>query len=298
MSENRGRMFLDSGAFSLYVEHVRKRKQNLDVGTDYEYAYYDTSDFWAYVDQYARFVQDHIDVIDYYTTVDVIYNAEKTWEVQQYLEQEHGLRPIPVIHCGADMAWVRHYVERDYTYVGIGGYAAGMGKPTMLGWTTRLFQEICPAPDYLPCVGLHGFAMTNYEMLWRYPWKSVDSATWAKLGAYGNIMVPHKRRGTFVFDEDPYVISVSQSASALKMPGKHYKTLASGERTVVAEWLERIGIPFGETAADGSVIEPGVCNRYAERKIANLLFFEQLRASLPDWPWSFRIKKKGGLGLT
>lgn len=141
---------------------------------------------------------------------------------------------------------------------------------------------------------------------------SVDSTAWTKKGAYGYIMVPHKRAGKFTFDEQPYTITISElpkedllgGGLGVALMGREnaplpYKSLKRAERLIVLEWLDFIAIPMGKNAPDGTIEEYGVINRHSERKAANLLFFEAMRNSLPDWPWPF-TKNTGrrGFGLS
>lgn len=292
-SPEAGLFFLDSGAHSLYTREVIKTKHKKG------YAFYETQEFWDYVDAYAAFVKKYKKYIDYYANVDVIFNPEMSWKVQKYLENEHGLRPVPVIHYGTPLKWLTKHLETGYDLIGLGGLGQEATAGLYRKWADSVFTELCPKPHHLPVVRTHGFAMTAYRLLIRYPWWSVDSATWTKVGAFGGIMLPHKRQGKFTFEEEPYNICMSQDSPAVKINGKHYKTLSRPERAIVAEWLELIGVPMGKTAPDGEIIEYGVMNRHSERKIANLLFFERLRAWLPPYPWPFKHteNRKKGFGL-
>lgn len=294
-----GLFFLDSGAHSLYTREVIKLagygslKRKRDAG----YGYYDGPEFWTYVDTYAQFVKEHLDVLDYYANVDVIFDPVRSWKVLKYLEQEHGLNPVPVVHYGTSLKWIAKHLDAGYEYLGLGGLGQEATVVDYKVWADGVFSFLCPKPLRLPVVRTHGFAMTAYNLLVRYPWFSVDSATWTKVGAFGGIMVPHKRRGQFVFDIAPYIVAVSNGSPGNKEAGKHYQTLSQADRTIVTEWLELIDVPLGKSKPDGMVIEYGVCNRHSERKIANLLFFERLRAWLPAYPWPFRATVVRGHGL-
>ena len=63
---------------------------------------------------------------------------------------------------------------------------------------------------------------------------------------------------------------------------------------IVKEWLELIDVPLGKRDKDGEVLEYGVVTRHIERRAACLLFFEQMRQSLPEWPWPFRSTRVSG----
>ena len=284
-----GSLFLDSGAHSLYTLQVIKKKHKEG------YDFYSTKTFWDYVDAYAAFVKKYAPAIDYYATVDAIFNPEKSWEVLKYLEKEHGLSPVPVIHWGTDLKWVKKHLDAGYTYIGLGGLGQEVTKQVYYAWADKVFEYLCPKPSQLPIVRTHGFAMTAYELLIRYPWFSVDSASWVKAGGFGQIYVPHKRKGKYTFDVPPYNLSVSSRSPTNEKAGRNVSNLTREEQKTVKEWLDEIGIPLGKVDGNGEMVEWGVvCNHHA-RRIANLLFFEKLVEWLPEWPWPFRRASKKGL---
>lgn len=289
-----GTLFIDSGAHSLYnIAH--KTKTRLD-----KYAYYDTPEFWAYVDKYAAFIKANGDAVDHYVNVDVIHNAKRSWKVQQYLEKEHGLNPIPVIHMGTGVEWLEHYLERGYKFIGLGGVALEGTRLSYIRWADQMFDRLCDNRERLPCVKVHGFAMTAYASLVRYPWYSVDSASWVKAGGFGMVMFPRKHKGKFTFFEEgkdtlepvtPYAISCSIKAPASKKKGSSILNISAHERNVIQEWLDKIGVPYGKWDKDGETIERGITTHHSWRKIANIRFFEELCRCLPEWPWPFRSSK-------
>ena len=230
--------------------------------------------------------------------MDVIPNPELTYRSQKYLEDRHGLRPVPVVHYTTDLKWLRRYMDEGYEIIGLGGLVGRMKTPGCRRWVERAFELVCDQPSRLPRVKLHGFGVTDYLSMVRYPWWSVDSTTWAKVGGFGNILVPHYRRGRFVFDLEPYVIKVSRDdlTNGTKF---HYLSLPPQGRRIINRWLERIGVPLG-TNKPGTK-EPqelGVINQHAYRRAACLLFLEEMRKSLPDWPWPYRpTRRMRGMGL-
>jgi hypothetical protein len=284
-----GSIFLDSGAHSLYsIEVINKDHKD-------GYAYYRTKRFKRYVNRYAQFLKEHAEAIDHYVNVDAIFNPELTWQVQKYLEEYHGLKPIPVIHYGTPFKWVDRYLNAGYTYLGIGGLGQEVTRKMYYDWADRLFDKLCPDSNHRkPIVKTHGFAMTSYPLLIRYPWFSVDSASWAKLAGFGCIYVPHLRNGIFDFSKTPYTIGFSYRSEAAKVSGSHYLSLRDGEKKVVEQWLDHIKMPMGEVDKEGKPIEYGVLSQYNARAVANLLFFEKLCEWLPKWPWAFKVRVKRG----
>lgn len=283
-----GGLFLDSGAHSLYTREV------INVGHKKGYDYYKTSEFRAYLDSYAKFVKHFEGYIDYYVNVDAIFNPELTWESQLYLEKEHGLKPVPVIHYGTSLKWIEKYLEHDQEtklgLIGLGGLGQEVRKDQYYGWADKVYTMLCPDTNKnLPLVRTHGFAMTAWELIFRYPWWSVDSASWVKASAFGQVYVPHRRGGKYVFTERPYSITVSSDSPNASAQGKHLATISRMERTIVENWLAEIGVPLGDPTYKGDDPEQrGVTNHYQPRVKANLLYFEMMIKCIPKWPWAFR----------
>ena len=209
-----GSLFIDSGAHSLYNKEADTGNPRKDaVSQRDKYQFFDLkkgSEFRKFLESYVAFIRKYRKAIDFYVTLDAIYNPEKTWEITCLLEEEYGLKPVPVIHCHAPIKWIAQYIERGHRLIGIGGLGQGITRKAFLSWGDKVFHFLCPSPDKLPVVRTHGFAMTSWKLLMRYPWWSVDSASWIKIAAYGRILVPHRRDGRFVFNVPPYIIGVSQ----------------------------------------------------------------------------------------
>lgn len=285
--------FLDSGSFSLWSRSIKYAEENK---TD-QWAFYRTNEFRDYLDCYAKFVQKYKIAIDYYANVDVIPNPELTWKSQRYLEKKYGLDPVPVVHFKTDLSWLQKYIDRGHDLIALGGLVGSTSQDSCRDWIDRCFDLVCSTPNRLPQVKLHGFGITSYTLLLRYPWFSVDSTSWTKVGAFGSILVPHRRSGKFVFDQQPYTIAVSKDSPMTKDRGRHITTLSAAERRIVKDWLELIGIAYGSYDKDGTMIEKGVTSHHAPRRAANLLFFEMFRKSLPEYPWPFQSTRRKGLGL-
>jgi hypothetical protein len=285
--------FLDSGVFSLRIDAEKYAKEKgVPVKT-----YYDSPEYWKYVDNYAEFVKKYKRGIDYYANVDVIGDPVLSWRNQKYLEEKHGLSPVPVYHISEEYSWYYKYAER-YDYICIGGWAATNGnKEQKTKWIDRCFRIVCDSKS-IPTKKLHGFGITSWKLLIDFPWFSVDSTSWIQLGAYGVILIPHKRHGKFTFSLDPIRLSVS-----LDRPREngllHYMSLSKSEQRIVREWLDIIGMEYGELAADKKTpIKLGVICNSGQRKKANVLTFQKMADSLPEWPWPMKpTKDKPRLGV-
>lgn len=306
--------FLDSGSFTFWAKaqdwsnpYVDSKGKALKIPDRSKLGrkpedYYQTEEFREgiseYMDDYAAFVKKYASGIDYYANVDVIPDPELTWKNQKYLENEHGLTPVPVVHYRTDLKWLQRYIDEGYEYIGLGGLVGSTKQEHCQQWLDRAFNLVCDTKDRKPKVRIHGFGVTVYSLLLRYPWFSVDSTTWTKVAAFGGILVPHKRGGKFVFDRPPYIIKTSHESPTIKNKGQHVLTLSKSEKKIVEEWLEKIDIPLGKLAPDKKTVEEwGVITRHTERRVANLLYFEAMQASLPEYPWPFITNRRRGFGL-
>lgn len=281
-----GQHFLDSGAFTQWklARKWAKRKGKPQK------EYYLTGRFHRYIVSYVEFIKKYEIGIDHYATIDAIGDPETTWEIQQILEDAYGLHPVPVVHFGSDLLWLDHYLKRGHDFIGIGIFGKGASAHCRK-WLNQVFERVCQPPSYLPIVRLHGFAMTRFDLITQFPWYSVDSASWAKAGSFGNIFVPHKRAGKFVFNEKPYILKIAANSSKEgTAKGRHFEGLSKDEQHIIMEWLDFIGMKLGEYGRDGKVIQHGVITRHSERKAANLYFFDHLQRDIPAYPWAWKPK--------
>jgi hypothetical protein len=261
------------------------------------------SDFRRYCDSYASFMKKMKGTGVLLANIDAISNPDLTWEIQRFFEEEHGVRPVPIVHCRTPMKYVDRYLL--YPLLGVGGLGQGVSRHEYFSWADRFFRHICPkANDYLPLVRTHGFAMTSWELMCRYPWWSVDSATWVKLSAYGWLYVPRwtEEKG-FRFDVPPLMVNFSVRPGKEKdgldsgifvqdrCPApremerqKHYKNVIPTVRANCDRWLQHIGMVLGSVDRKGEVKEFGVVSHHRARSTANLHYLKDLEESRPKWP--------------
>lgn len=296
--------FPDSGAHSLFNLHCFKtigegnKQERIFLPPAERYKWYSkdgkkfTKAFLEYLDDYVTFIHKYKSGIDYYANVDVIHNHELSWKSLKYLES-NGLKPIPVIHHRAPVRVLDRHLDSGYKFIGIGGLGQNSTKHDYCKWADQMFDRICNNQARLPSVRTHGFAMTSYELMLRYPWWSVDSSSVYKCAGFGSIYVPHKRSNVFTFAEEPYVIGISHRSTAKKTAGRHFQTISEGERRIVTDWLRTIDMGIGKVK-NGEMKVYGVASSYNARVVANLRFFEKFLESVPKWPWSFTRRPRKG----
>lgn len=281
---------VDSGAFSLFNTVLKKHKGQ--IGSKLDYSLYKTKEFWTYCDDYAAFIKKYQNAISYYVTVDACRSPELSWKITKYLENEHGLKPIPVVHFGTPIKWITKYLEEGYDYIGVGGR---IKRLPYTPWADKVWGEICRTPGYLPKVKVHGFAITTHKLMVRYPYYTVDSVTWKKMSYYGQVLVPPKGHGEFRFDIPNLVVFIDEVSPYSKRDGsgegKHFFNMSRPEQQAIREWLEEIDVPFGKRKGD-KIIELGVSNDHQMRVEATIKYFEALQRSMPKWPWPFRLSSR------
>ncbi len=290
-------LFIDSGAHSLYNKFVRGSGKGFGKGS---YEWYTTPEFWEYVDKYAEFIHENKHVIDVYANVDVIGHPEYTYNVQKYLENKWKLRPLPVVHFGTEIKYLQRYIEEGHDYIAIGGLGQEVVSSTYYQWADRIFDYICDNPARLPTVKIHGFALTSHKLLVRYPWYSVDSATWIKGAVFGQVFCPPMRNGKWAYDVPFLRIRVSPRESKVVNTTSMLNTLKKEEKRCFLQYIEEKGFKLGFSRMENGkevIEEEGLCNNLTQRCELNALYYRDLVNALPEWPWPFKKKKIKTLGF-
>lgn len=270
--------FLDSGAFSLRIKQAKHIKNG---GT--AESFYDSEDFWHYMDSYIRFIKKYKAAIDLYANLDVIGNPKLTWRNQKYMEA-HGLKPIPVVHFKTPMRWLRRYIEAGYKMIGLGGLVRKVTKVECRQWLDECFTIICPAPNYRPIVKVHGFGMTKIGFLFRYPWWSVDATTIEQMSRWGKILVPRKdkiKRGVYDYKRNYITIAMSSRVKSHKMT-MHTNYLRPLEKEAVKEWLAYIN----HTKFFNKSLQLKTDDN-EEFYLSNYFYYKEVLEKVPDFPGKF-----------
>ena len=295
-------LFLDSGAYSIFEATTNKGK------------FIETDVLWEYIDRYALFLSENKDKFDVYVNVDIPFYPELTWKIQQYLEIEKKLQPLPVYHPSEDIKWLKKYAD-NYEYIGTGGLGQSSSKSRWHMNIGDAFWNIICDDKGMPQVKVHGFAMTSPDLIIEFPYYSADSTSWMQFGKYGLLVVPRKQKNKFVYDVPPHIISVS-TRKKRKEDYKNFEHLPKIEQTHVHEYLESISLKMGssklehiefdctkvefpiaatEVSSIETIIERGVCNDITFRDQANLQYYLDLESNIPLWPRPWKKKRKAML---
>ena len=216
-------LFLDSGAFSAMTKGVK-----IDI------------------DKYIEFIKEwQPQGIDVYACLDVIGDPIKTQENQIYMESK-GLKPLITFHNKEDYKWLEKYVN-EYEYIAIGGIAkTGIKKSQMLNHLDKCWSIICNK-NGIPKCKVHGFGITAIDMLFRYPWYSVDSTSWVLTGRFGSVFVPKYRDGQYIYNENSWKVSVSNQSPDQKTDGQHFTNFSPMEQEVITQYFDLKGFKIGKS---------------------------------------------------
>lgn len=296
--------FFDSGAFALWSKADAYARQ---TGKS-KWEFYNTPEFWDYLEAYADFVKRYRKGIDLYCNIDVIPNPELSLRNLRELEKR-GCKPVPVVHYTTDVKWLDFYIREGYEMVGIGGLVGSTRSPACRSWLDDAFHVICDSPDKLPRIKVHGFGVTSRYLYFRYPWWSIDSSGWAKAGGAGIILMPGTTKDKWDFEKSASYVVVSDSRTGKESAGKlqidleqedytgTYEGMPAPLKSRVKEWLRFIGVPLGKTGKEGNIIKAGVRNDYKFRHQANLMYFKKMSEAVPPYPWPFLKPRRASFGL-
>ena len=272
------KLFLDSGAHSIFQWLIKEKKEykrnSPTLKTDYTYV--ESDEFWEYIDNYGKFIQEHKDKFSVCVNVDVFGKNELSWKIQKYLEDTYKAKIIPVFHFMEDVKWLKKMME-NYEYIGIGG----MGDPevvtknTYLRWADSVFKIVCQNKKR-PEWKTHGFAMTSVDLLFRYPWFSTDSTSWMMFSQFGAILLPKIIDGEERYDMTPQIFFLSIRSKKKDKVGDHFDTLSKMEKNRIISFFNREGFELGESTWDGkkeTVIKEGLKNNHHMRDHWNFLYY-------------------------
>lgn len=305
-------LFLDSGAFSAWS---LGKEVNLD-------------DYIAYCLEHMDKVEAiaNLDVIpgrpfQKITPADIENSAKQGWENYERMLAA-GIpkdKLIHIFHQGEDFKWLKRMVD-EIPYIGL---SPANDKTTAQkeAWLDECMQYVLDANGY-PRVKFHGFAVTSLRLMLRYPWYSVDSTTWNVYARYGAILVPHYRKGQWIYDERAMTVFVSSRSTKKGDPSSvHIETMRPKERDIVLEYIHSKGYKLGKShfkmvpqsyelaenevwaekkPADPKALrkvevveEPGLSNDYSLRGKLNITYFQDLQKSIPPWPRQFKGMRMG-----
>lgn len=107
-------------------------------------------------------------------------SAARGWQNMLYLESK-GLKVIPVYHQYESLDWLHRMMEHtDYIGISPANDASSLSKESFMKTTFSITR------NKIRC---HGFAVTGYSQLIKFPFYSVDSSSWASGGRFARIPI-------------------------------------------------------------------------------------------------------------
>jgi hypothetical protein len=161
---HKNNVFVDSGAFSAFT---------LGATIDLK--------------KYVTFLKNKKDIYHIASNIDVIgeHAEQATYDNQKKLEQMLGRGIIcPVHHVRDEDYWLQRYLDEGYDYIFLGGMVPE-SVPILRQWLDHVWLKYLTHDDGTPKVKVHGFGLTVEELMFRYPWYSVDSTSWVLTSGFG-----------------------------------------------------------------------------------------------------------------
>jgi hypothetical protein len=86
--------------------------------------------------------------------------------------RSRGLDPIPVVHEGEDLDWLKRYLDAGSIYIGLSGLSKGHADD----FFAQAWEMLCDSSGN-PLVRVHAVGESRTEVLLAYPWASADSSS-------------------------------------------------------------------------------------------------------------------------
>lgn len=237
--------FLDCGAPSIYNRYAMQRTNSNQMGLGFKdrkkqsHEYIKSDFFKNYLKNYIEFCKtlpktDRLVV----SALDVIHNPEETLKIWLMFKNE-GINAIPVWHLGSDESYLDDYINKyKLDFIGLGGMTPNPPS-TLYKPLDRIWKKHLLNPDGTPKVKVHGFAMTAFTIMFRYPFYCVDSTAANHISRWGKIWVPSKNGM-----KEPLAIYTSYREETLKNPD-HYLLRSKYEQEIIERYVKEFGYSFG-----------------------------------------------------
>ena len=136
------------------------------------------------IKDYVAFVKSREKDFDFYVNFDYVRDSPVIYNVLKQLEKM-GIKSMPVFHGDAGFSWLERYFDEGYDYICIGTVARSW--EALKRYYGKIFEL---GAKYGKNVKFHGLACTGFNVIFGWPWYSVDSSSWAKIGGYGQLVLP------------------------------------------------------------------------------------------------------------
>ena len=272
--KNKNKIFLDSGAFSMFTQDVK-----VDLKA------------------YAKFIRGNSDIVEVASNLDAIGkgNERLSYDRQKQLESM-GVDVKPVHHVRDHDDWLKRYLDEGYDYIFLGGMVPE-NTATLTKWLDHVWSKYLTHADGTPKVKVHGFGLTRPALMFRYPWYSVNSTSWVTHARNGGIFLDIAQSGTI---QDFKIEFGSRSFKRRDPKSLHFDCLRTAERKVVLKRLEELEaerpkypdeeIELEKIAGYKMGLNPkALSESYGWRDVANIGYFQRMmnrrtEASIFEFP--------------
>lgn len=226
-------IMMDSGAHSIHVltRSTKNRgtkasaKQTVDISKLQKEMY----------KRYIEYCHANKQKWAWFVTLDFKRDQNVIYKMQQQFKKD-GLSPVPVIHGESDISkWIPKYVDMGHKLIALGG--ASFHKGTI----EKYFDEAFEIAERLK-ISYHGLAFTSLRYITGWPWKSVDSSTWSRCAAFGQLVFPDFMRMRF------YNVHVSERSCSVQTS---YNTMSKYNRDKLKRSLQDYGFDI-DAMRDGT----------------------------------------------
>lgn len=215
------------------------------------------------------------------TEKEVIASSEQGWNNFMTLVEDKGLpadKIVHVFHQGEPFSWLEKLMAYNDKLIAEGKEGLYIGLSPANDRTTKqkiLWLERCmpfiTAKDGSARVKWHGFGVTSFDILRRYPWYTADSTSWMRPGAYGQIRVPLPDKK---YIDSKFQVSVT-AGSAVSQASRHYGSLSPEEKDWVQQYLKKMELTIEDVAQDENL---GVL----ARQTINIHYFKEVEKELNE----------------
>lgn len=150
------------------------------------------------IDKYADWVKTNEPNLVWAASLDVLGDADKSYQNYLYLRERHELDVIPTIHYGAPPETMDRYAADGVDYIGLGGMVRLKSEgDALLRWCAQMFKY---AREKHPQMRFHAWGASHDTLVKNLPFYSCDSTTWSMPWMWGTLVLwdSHKCRVLFV----------------------------------------------------------------------------------------------------
>lgn len=227
-----------------YFYHNRNNKPSEDIQASYKIGldlFLDSGAFTAFsknavipLDTYAEFVKETFPFWTTCSSLDAIGSGEESAKGsrENFLKlRDMGAKVQPVFHVREPDEYLVQYIKEGWDYIFIGGMV-----PETTEWLRErldfLWDKYLSDQEGKPVVKTHGFGLTDLDLMFRYPWFSVDSSSWLVYGIYG---------WSALITEGKKVIKVAFSNDKISLLKKrnswHFQNMKPQEQEQIRKWM-------------------------------------------------------------